>query len=130
LAQWNVEHRDKPDAARRLYQFILDERPGSADSDYALVETAELQARSDDPEQRTEALEKFRQVLREAPDEELKELSVLGIARLLMDEEKFAEAQPHWEQYLENREWTVSRPEANYGKRPKIRPVVERGPTG
>lgn len=114
LARWYAEERGLPDEATNLYEFILKERPGSANYDYALVDTAVLQAESEDPVQRAEALQKFQRVLGEVANEEIQELAVLGIARLYTADSKFGEAQIYWEQYLENRGWTVSRPEANY----------------
>ena len=114
LARWLARERNLPDEATKLYDYIINQRPGTANYDYALVDTAEIQAKSDDPAQRAQGLEKFQRVLSEIPNEELQELAVLGIARLLTQDKKHAEAQPYWEQYLDNRGWTVSRPEANY----------------
>lgn len=114
LARWITTVRKKPEEAKPLYDFILKERPGTANYDYSLVDMAEIQAASEDPAQREEAMEKFRRVLAEVPNEELQERSVLGMARIRTDEENYEEAVPFWEQYLENRDWTLSRPEANY----------------
>ena len=114
LARWMAGFRGAPEDAQKLYDFIINERPGTANFNYALTDTAELLAKSEKPEDRQEALQRFERVLREVPDEELRELAVLGMARIHSKNEKFADAQPFWEQYLDNREWTVSRPEANY----------------
>ncbi len=114
LARWITTVRKKPEEAKPLYDFILKERPGTANYDYSLVDMAEIQAGSEDPAQREEAMEKFRRVLAEVPNEELQERSVLGMARIRTDEENYDEAAPLWERYLENRNWTLSRPEANY----------------
>ncbi len=114
LARWLAEERGLADEATALYDFIITQRPGSPNYDYALVDTANIQAKSDDPAQRQIALQNFRRVLSEVPNEELQEKAVLGTARVYTKEEKYAEAQPYWEQYLDNRSWTLSRPEANY----------------
>jgi|GEM_PF-782026 len=114
LARWTARHRNKPGEARELYRFILDQRPGTANYHDALVEMAILEGESDDTEQQAAALAKFEQVLREAPRDELSELAVLNTARILTRQKKWEAAQSQWEAYLEKREWTVSRPEANY----------------
>jgi tetratricopeptide (TPR) repeat protein len=75
---------------------------------------AQIQAASDDAAQREEAMQKFQRVLAEIPNEELQEKSVLGMARIRTEEEKYDEAQSLWEKYLENRSWNLARPEANY----------------
>ena len=82
LARWVAEHRKRPDEAKELYDFIIEKRPGTANYNYALVDTAELLAKSKKPEDRAEALTRFERVLREVPDEELRELAVLGTARI------------------------------------------------
>lgn len=114
LARWLAREQRKPDEAKPLYDFILENRPDTVNYDYALLDTAEIQAQSDDPAEREQALAKFKRVITEIPNEELRELAVLGTARLYAKEKKFAEAQPFWEQYLDDRSWVVSRPEANY----------------
>jgi TolA-binding protein len=114
LARWVSDIRKKPDEAKRFYDFILENRPGTANYEYCLVDVAQIQSASDDAAQREEAMQKFQQVLNQFPNEELQEKSVLGMARIRTDEEKWEEAQKFWEQYLENRSWALSRPEANY----------------
>lgn len=114
LARWITNVRKKPEEAMPLYDFILTNREGTANYDYSLVDMAEIQANSEDSAQREEAMEKFRRVLAEVPNEELQERSVLGMARIRAEERNFEAALPLWEQYLENRNWTLSRPEANY----------------
>ena len=42
------------------------------------------------------------------------EEAVLGIARILTEDERFDKAQVEWERYLEDRSWTRARAEANY----------------
>jgi len=86
LARWLARERVLPGEARALYDFLLEKRPGSADYDYVLLDTAELQARSEDPQERAQAMEKFREVRRVSPRDELQELAVLGMARLLTKE--------------------------------------------
>ncbi|MEM7699633.1 MAG: tetratricopeptide repeat protein [Verrucomicrobiota bacterium] len=113
-ARWIAQKRRKPEQARQYYDFIIDNRPGTPNYDYALVDTAKLLAQSDKPEERAEAMSRFERAFSEIADDELRELCVLGMARLKVRDKNFAEAQPLWEQYLENREWTVARAEANY----------------
>lgn len=114
LARWVSDVRKKPQEAQKLYEYILDNRPGTVNYDFCLVDVAEIQAKSEDAAEREAAMEKFQTVLAQFPNEELQEKSVLGMARIRMKEQKWAEAQGFWEQYLENRQWTLSRPEANY----------------
>lgn len=114
LARWIAQVRKKPEQAKPLYDYILENRPGTPNYEYCLIDVAELQAATDDPAQREEAMEKFQRVLNEFPVEELREKAVLGMARIRMEEENYVEAQALWEEYLETREWTLSRPEANY----------------
>ncbi|MEM9283864.1 MAG: tetratricopeptide repeat protein, partial [Verrucomicrobiota bacterium] len=114
LARWIRDSRNRPEEAQKLYEYILENRPGTPNFEYCLVDTAEIQAASNDPEQRAEAFEKFRRVLAEVPSEELQEKAVLGMARIKMVEQDYAAAKPLWSQYLENRSWVLSRPEANY----------------
>ena len=114
LARWISDVRKKPDEAKPLYNFILENRPGTANYEDCLIDVADLQAKSDDPAQREKAIERYEKILAEIPKEELQERAVLGMARIRSKEEKYAEAQPLWERYLENRSWTLSRPEANY----------------
>ncbi|MDF1853016.1 MAG: tetratricopeptide repeat protein [Verrucomicrobiales bacterium] len=114
LARWISDVRKRPEEAKKLYDFILENRPGTANYEYCLVDVAQIQAASDDAAQREEAMQKFQRVLAEIPNEELQEKSVLGMARIRTEEEKYDEAQSLWEKYLENRSWNLARPEANY----------------
>ncbi|MDF2374781.1 MAG: tetratricopeptide repeat protein [Verrucomicrobiales bacterium] len=114
LARWITEVRKRPEEARGLYEYILENRPGTPNYDYCLVDVAQIQAQSDDPAVREEAMQKFAEVVSAIPNEELREKAVLGMARIRMQEKKYEEAIPHWEKYLENRSWSLSRPEANY----------------
>jgi len=114
LARWTTDVRKKPDDAKPLYDFILENRPGTPNFDECLIDTADILAKSDDKAVREEAMLKYQQVISEIPKEDLKERAVLGMARIRNGEENYTEAQPLWEKYLENRSWTLSRPEANY----------------
>ncbi len=114
LARWISEIRKKPEEAKPLYDFILSERPGTPNFEHCLIDVAEIQAESEEPEQVTEAVEKFEKVLAEVPIDELRERAVLGLARIRMKEANYVEASKWWETYLETREWTLSRAEANY----------------
>lgn len=114
LARWISETRGKPEEAKPLYDFILANRPGTPNFEHCLVDMAEIQADSEDPEEVQQALDRFQAVLAEVPDEELRERAVLGTARIRMEEANYAEAQTWWETYLETRSWNKSRAEANY----------------
>jgi len=114
LARWISTSRKKPEEAKLLYDYVLEHRPRTANFDQALVDVAELQAESEDPEQREQAMEKFQRVLAEFPVDELSERAVLGMARIRMGDDNYPEAQRFWEKYLENRSWTIARAEANY----------------
>ncbi|MEM1441326.1 MAG: tetratricopeptide repeat protein, partial [Verrucomicrobiota bacterium] len=114
LARWITETRKRPKEAQVLYEFILENRPGTPNYDYCLIDVAQIQAKSEDPAEKEEAMQKFEAVLSEIPNEELQEKAVLGMSRIRMEQKNYEEAIPLWEQYLENRSWSLSRPEANY----------------
>lgn len=114
LARWITDVRKKPEDAKPLYEFVLENRPGTPNYEYCLIDVAEIEARSEDAAERESAMKKFEQVLAIVPDEELQEKAVLGMARIRNDEENFEEAKSLWERYLENRGWTLARAEANY----------------
>ncbi|MEM9018688.1 MAG: tetratricopeptide repeat protein, partial [Verrucomicrobiota bacterium] len=114
LARWISHSRKKPEEAKGIYDFILKERPGTANYEYCLVDVAEIEANSEEKELRESAMNKFQRVLAEFPNEELQEKAVLGMARIRTAEKSYAEAVTHWESYLENRGWNLARPEANY----------------
>ncbi|MEM7601160.1 MAG: tetratricopeptide repeat protein, partial [Verrucomicrobiota bacterium] len=114
LARWITQSRKRPAEAKVFYDYILENRPGTPNYDFCLVDVAEIQASSEDPAEREEAMQKFSEVLSAIPNEELQEKAVLGMARIRMQDKNYAEAQTHWEKYLENRSWSLSRPEANY----------------
>ncbi|MEM6280450.1 MAG: tetratricopeptide repeat protein, partial [Verrucomicrobiota bacterium] len=114
LARWITDVRKQPTEAQTLYEFILENHPGTPNYDYCLIDVAEIQAKSEDPAEIEEAMQKFEAVLAEIPNEELQEKAVLGMSRIRMGQKNYEEALPLWEQYLENRSWSLSRPEANY----------------
>ena len=114
LARWVSDIRKKPQEAKMLYEYILDNRPGTANYEYCLVDVAQIEAQSEDAPVREEAMKKFQRVVSSFPDDELQEKSVLGMARIRMAEENYEEAKTHWAAYLENRGWNIARAEANY----------------
>lgn len=114
LARWISEVRKKPDDAKPLYDYVLNERPGTPNFEHCLIAVAEIQAASSEPDQIQEAVAKFEKVMSEVPVDELRERAVLGLARIRMKEPNYEEAAKWWGTYLETREWTLSRPEANY----------------
>lgn len=101
-------------AAVDIYNFIVRERPEGQALGYALIGTATLDFDSGNPKRVTDAEEKFRRVLSELDDPELQEQATLGLARVLMRQENYDEAQVLWETYLESKTWSKSRPEANF----------------
>lgn len=114
LARWIATVRKRPKEAQVFYEYILENRPGTPNYDFCLVDVAEIQAASEDAAEREEAMEKFREVISGIPNEELQEKAVLGMARIRTGENNYEEAAAHWEKYLENRSWALARPEANY----------------
>jgi tetratricopeptide (TPR) repeat protein len=114
LARWVRDFRKKPGEALDLYNFIIENRPDTPNYDFCLVDVAQIEAVSEDPAVREAAMEKFRYVVGGFPNEELQEKAVLGMARIRMEEGNCEEAIKHWSKYLENRSWSLARPEANY----------------
>mgnify|MGYP003634978142 CR=1 FL=1 len=114
LARWISHSRKRPEEAQGLYEYILENRPGTPNFEYCLIDTAEIQAQSSDAAQREEAMDKFARVMAEVPNEELQEKAILGMARIRTKEKRYEEAKALWGKYLENRSWAISRPEANY----------------
>ncbi len=101
-------------AAVDIYNFIVRERPEGQALGYALIGTATLDFDSGKPNRLKDAAEKFRRVMTELDDPELNEKATLGLARVLMKQEQYEEAQSLWETYLESKSWNESRPEANF----------------
>lgn len=114
LARWTLEDRKKEDVARKIYDFILKERPYGAAMGFALIEKAKIDAASKDPVTRMNALETFRDAITRIDDPSMHEEAVLGIARMFTEDKKYPEAQVEWEKYLADRTWTRARAEANY----------------
>lgn len=114
LARWNLEERDKPADAEKIYDFILRERPQGEAVGWALVDTGKILSARDTTNSRQEAYGRFERVLNEVDRPGLREEAILGIARLKTRDEKWEEAQEWWEKYLENRAHNLARPEANY----------------
>ena len=114
LARWSLDDRKKEDVARKIYDFILTERPYGAAMGFALIEKAKIDAASKDPVTRMNALETFREAITRIDDAAMHEEAVLGIARMFTQDKKYPEAQAEWEKYLADRTWTRARAEANY----------------
>lgn len=110
-----VAQRKDQNSAVAIYNFILNNRPDGGSSGHAYVETAKLDFASGDPDRIALARQKFESVLTESTDPLLTEEAVLGLARILTAEKNYAEAQPWWEQYLDQQNYSLARPEANYG---------------
>lgn len=114
LARWTLDERKKEDVARKIYDFILKERPYGSALGFALIEKAKIDAASKDAVTRMNALDTFREAITRIDDVSMHEEAVLGIARILTEDKKYPEAQAEWEKYLEDRTWTRARAEANY----------------
>lgn len=114
LARWNLEDRKKPDAAEEIYDFILLQRPQGEAVGIALVDSAKILAAKNTTNSREEALNRFERVLNEVDQAEVREEAVLGIARLHTAQENWDVARQWWEAYLDDRSFTLARPEANY----------------
>ena len=115
LARWNVDMWGKEEEARKIYDFILKERPFGQALGLALIERAKIDAaKKDDPAARSSAMNDFKRALIEITEEEFQEEAVLGMGRLLSEDEKFEEALVHWENYLDHRSWNKARAEVNF----------------
>ncbi|MGY8641046.1 MAG: tetratricopeptide repeat protein [Verrucomicrobiales bacterium] len=115
LARFNLKELGKKAEARKVYDFILNERPIGDAIAYALIDTAKMDAEADTAQAWQGALTKFNRVLNEIDNPKMFEEAVLGIARIYEKQEKWDEAQAEWEKYLENGGWRIARPEANFG---------------
>lgn len=113
LARWNSEFRGQTEEAAKLYEFIIENRAGTPGYEFALLDTALLEAASGSAEGKARARARFNSILDEFQNEALREAATLGIARVLTDEENYAEARAWWERYLEDRSWNEARAEAN-----------------
>ena len=114
LARWLNLTQNKPDEAHPLYTYILDERIGTDGYELALLDRAQIDALSDKTEDQDRAMASFERLLAEFDSAEITETANVGISRLLMDKQKFAEALPKWEAYMDNPNWTKFSAEANY----------------
>jgi tetratricopeptide (TPR) repeat protein len=114
LARWTLEERKDPGAARKIYDFILNERPYGEALGFALIEKAKINAASKDEAERQSALDTFRDAISRIDDPAMHQDAVLGIARILTADKKFIEAETEWKTYLDHRDWTRARAEANY----------------
>ena len=115
LARWNWQKRKKEEEARKIYEFILNERKASGDAlGFALVDLGKLDAQSRDESNRDRAYERFSRVLAEVENSELREEATLGMARILTGRKDWEAALGRWKEYLANRGWNLVRPEANY----------------
>lgn len=114
LARWTHEERKDPEAARKIYDFILNERPYGEALGFALIEKAKISAASKDEAARQEALDTFRDAIGRIDDPAMHQDAVLGIARILTADKKYPEAEKEWKSYLDHRDWTRARAEANY----------------
>ncbi|NNE90729.1 MAG: tetratricopeptide repeat protein [Verrucomicrobiales bacterium] len=114
LARFNLRELGNKDAARKVYEFILNERPIGEAIGFALIDTAKMDAELDSPTNLQTALEKFERVLNEVDNPRLHEEAVLGKARVYQKQGDWDAAQGQWELYLEDSGWRLARPEANY----------------
>ncbi|MFT5465278.1 MAG: tetratricopeptide (TPR) repeat protein [Verrucomicrobiales bacterium] len=113
VARWKSAQNDQ-NASVAIYNFILQSRQDGGSAGYALIETAKLDFASGEADRIALARQKFDTVLTESTDRLLGEEAVLGIARILIADKNYAEAQPWWEEYIDQSDYTLARPEANY----------------
>lgn len=111
LARYNGKNGANEAQARKVYEYILKERPSGEAVGLALIDLAKLEAGKNP----SAAKKLFQRVLNEVDDPAAREEAVLGIARAETSAENYAEAQKWWEQYRSNSAWRKSRAEASYG---------------
>ncbi len=114
LARWLTEERNDPERAATYYDYILKNRPGTEDYDFALLDRARIDAKSSAPEARERAMMYFDRVLNEFDNADLAEEASIGIARLLTQDKNWPAAQARWETYMDNRQWNRYSAEANF----------------
>ncbi len=115
LARWTMESRNNRPAAKEIYDFIINERPQGTALGIALIDSGRMLSEdTDNSVELDAALAMFERALNEVDEAEFREQAVLGTARILSKKGDYEAAQPWWEQYLEDRSWNRSRPEANF----------------
>lgn len=114
LARWRTGFLKEPAKAKDLYDYVIEKRSNSPGVEFALLDTAQMEAKSKDAEERKNALYKFTQILEKYQTKSLMELATLGVARLQTEDGNFPVALTWWERYLEDRTWGSARAEANY----------------
>jgi TolA-binding protein len=114
LARYNSRNGGNEDQARKVYEYILKERPTGEAMGLALVDLANLEAAKPEQQSQKNAKELFQRVLNEVDDPSAHEDAVLGIARIDTANGNFAEAIEGWKRYRSNPAWRKSRPEASY----------------
>ena len=116
-------------------------RPGSEYKAEATFGLAKVLAASSDPQVMAEAARGFKMVLDSYGSPTLEEESVLGLARLAVRMERWAEARDYWAHYVRNANWQLARREAEEGfnvavqragakveQAPAVRPPTKRQP--
>ena len=118
IARWNWETNGREDDARKIYEYILNERPDTTGDamGYALVDLGKLEAKSDADSIRERALGRFQRVIAEVENSGLREEATLGSARILSELKKWPEAEENWKAYITERNWSKARAEANYNR--------------
>jgi len=90
-------------------------RPGSDYKAEAALGLAKVLAASSDPAEMAEAAGEFRKVVESYGSPALEEEAVLGLARLAVRGERWAEARDYWAAYVANGNWQLARQEAGRG---------------
>lgn len=114
LARYNAQNGGNEAQARKVYEYILKERPTGEAKGLALVDLAKLEAGKSDKASREKATALFQRVLNEVDDTSVHEDAVLGIARIATAGGDYEDAQTWWKQYRTTPEWRKARAEASF----------------
>ena len=114
LARYNSKNGGNEAQARKVYEYILKERPNGEAMGFALVDLGKLDAKKGTKESQAAARELFQRVLNEVDDPSIHEDAVLGIARIESERENFSAAQDWWKKYRSTPAWRKARAEASY----------------
>ena len=114
LARWYNATMNQPEQAAPLYAYVIANRAGTSSYELALLDQAQMDAKSENKEDRDRARQSFERLLAEFDSEEINETANVGVSRLLMQDGQYTDALPRWEAYMDNANWTKFSAEANY----------------
>ncbi|NNE93442.1 MAG: tetratricopeptide repeat protein [Verrucomicrobiales bacterium] len=100
--------------ARELYLKVIEDRPDRGFLEMAVLDMAKIDASSTDPVAAQRAIENFSRIIDEFENPEMQEMATAGLARVLMEKEKFDLAAQYWELYRSQPQWIQNRAEANF----------------